>query len=125
MFENTYEPETVKEGEYNLRITDLEVKASQKTGGNFVQVAMEIVGEPKAKNIYHVMMFPTAQDDEKKKNNRLNAIQKFVTAFGETITAGFNLKSLIGNTGWAILREEEDAEYGMKNTIKKFVLPKA
>jgi len=125
MFANTYEPESVPEGEYNLRVTNIEEKDSQKTGGKFLQVTMEILDKPKAKNIYHIMMFPTAQDDEKKKNGRLNAIQKFVTAFGADITAGVDLKSLIGNSGWAILREENDPEYGTKNSVKKFVLPQA
>lgn len=126
MFQNTYEPKSLAEGEYQLRILNLEMKDSQKTGGKFIQATFEIVNEPEAKNVYHVMMLPTANDDEKKKNGRTRAIIAFAAAFGVDVTKeGLKPEAMIGNMGWAILREEDDPEYGTKNSVKKFVIPKA
>ena len=124
MFDGVYEPKAVPEGEYQLRIINAEIKASQKTGGNYLNVTMEIIDDAEAKNINHIMMFPTPADDKKKTNSRLFAIQNFLKAFDADISGSLDAKDLIGNTGWAILRVEEDQEYGERNTVRKFVLPK-
>jgi len=49
------ELDAVAEGEYQLRIMSAEVKTSQKTGGNYLGVRLEVVDEV-AKDINHVIM---------------------------------------------------------------------
>lgn len=125
LFAGTYEPESVAGGEYQLRILNLEINKQKKEPfGQFLQATLDIPSEPKSKNIYHVMMFPTAQDDEKKTNNRKRAIQFFFQAFGIDVSRGVNLAEAVGNMGWALLEEEDDPEYGTRNRVKKFILPK-
>ncbi len=121
-FDNVFEPKSVKEGEYQLRILDAQVKQSQKTGGEYVSAKLEILGEPEAKDINHVMMLPTPNDDLKQKNKRLSAIQNFLKSCGYDPSSVSNVQELIGATCWAILVEEADPEYGMQNRVRKFVV---
>ena len=120
-FDNIFEPKSMKEGEYQLRVLDAQVKSSSKTGGEYIMAKLEIVGEDEAKNINHVMMLPAASDDVKKKNGRLSAIANFVKACGYDPSSLSNVNELMGATCWAILTEEADPEYGMQNRVRKFV----
>jgi len=123
-FDDVYEPTSLKEGEYQLRILDAKIKSSQKTGGDYLNVRLEVIGEPTAKDINHVMMFPTSADDVKRANNRKAAILSFLKAFGLNTSGTIEPDEYVGSTGWAILTEEADPEYGMQNRVRKFVQPK-
>lgn len=123
MFNGVYEPKSVAEGEYQLRIINAEDKVGKTSGTPYMNIALEIVSEPKAKNIYHSLFYPAQGDDEKKRNTKLSSIQNFMKAFSIEITDNFDIKSMIGNLGWAILKETND-EFGIKNEIKKVILPK-
>lgn len=123
-FDDTYEYKSLAEGEYQVRVLNAEIKTSQKTGGDFIQVTLEAVGEPEAKNINHVFMLPTANDDKKKANNRLLAIKNFLTAMGIDPGKGFDVAELQGCSGWAILVEETDPEYGTQNRVRRFITSK-
>ena len=123
-FDNIFEPKSVKEGEYQLRVLDAQTKTSSKTGGDYISVKLEIVGEPEAKDINHVMMMPTSNDDVKKKNSRLSAIANFLKACGLDPASTSNVNEVIGCSCWAILAEESDPEYGMQNRVKRFVVGK-
>ncbi|OQB08793.1 MAG: hypothetical protein BWY21_01089 [Parcubacteria group bacterium ADurb.Bin216] len=120
-FDNIFEPKSVKEGEYQLRVLDAQSKTSSKTGGDYISVKLEIVGEPEAKDINHVMMMPTSNDDVKKRNSRLSAIANFLKACGLDPATTSNVNEVIGCSCWAILAEEADPEYGMQNRVRKFV----
>lgn len=120
-FDNIFEPKSVKEGEYQLRVLDAQTKTSSKTGGDYISVKLEIVGEPEAKDINHVMMMPTSNDDVKKRNSRLSAIANFLKACGLDPATTSNVNEVIGCSCWAILAEEADPEYGMQNRVRKFV----
>lgn len=120
-FDEVFEPKSVKEGEYQLRVLDAQTKTSTKTGGEYISAKLEIVGEPEAKDINHVMMMPTQNDDLKQRNKRLSAIVNFLKACGLDPASTNNIQELIGCTCWAILTEEADPEYGMQNRIRKFV----
>lgn len=123
-FDNIFEPKSVKEGEYQLRVLDAQTKTSSKTGGDYISVKLEIVGEPEAKDINHVMMMPTSNDDVKKRNSRLSAIANFLKACGLDPATTSNVNEVIGCSCWAILAEEADPEYGMQNRVKRFVVGK-
>lgn len=123
-FDNIFEPKSVKEGEYQLRVLDAQSKTSSKTGGDYISVKLEIVGEPEAKDINHVMMMPTSNDDVKKRNSRLSAIANFLKACGLDPASTSNVNEVIGCSCWAILAEEADPEYGMQNRVRRFVVGK-
>ena len=123
-FDNVFEPKSMKEGEYQFRVLDAQVKTSQKTGGEYISAKLEIIGEPEAKDINHVMMLPTANDDLKQKNKRLTAIQYFLKACGLEPSNVDNIQEVVGCTGWALLTEEADPEYGSQNRVRRFIAPK-
>ena len=123
-FDDVFEPKSAKEGEYQLRVLDAQTKTSAKTGGDYISVKCEIIGEPTTKDINHVMMLPTANDDIKQRNKRLSAIQNFLLSCGLNPASVENVQEVVGSTFWAILVEEADPEYGMQNRIRKFVQPK-
>ncbi len=88
-------------------------------------VYYEPVGEPIYKDINKVFMLPTENDRPKQANNRKLAIKNFCEAFGITLDPTREVADyMIGAEGWAILREEDDPEFGTKNEIKAFVTPK-
>lgn len=123
-FDEVFEPTSKKEGEYQLRVLDCQVKESSKGKGSFLSAKFEIVGEPTAKDISHVMMLPKAEDDVKQRNKRLFAIQSFIKACGMDPAASFQPEELAGHTCWAILTEEQDPEYGTQNRVRRFSVPK-
>jgi hypothetical protein len=119
-FSGVFEPETLIEGEYQLRVLAAEVKTSTKTGGDYLSVKMDAPDYPKAKDINQVLMMPTAKDDAKQKNNRLAAIQNFIKACGYDNVD--NINEVVGARPWAILAEEESEGFGKQNRVKKFVI---
>ena len=123
-FDEVFEPKALTQGEYQLRVIDAGVKTSSKGKGDYLGVRLEVMNEPTAKTIQHVMMLPSSNDDIKKKNNRLFAIQSFIKACGMDPGANFNPEQLVGSTCWAILTEEADPEYGNQNRVRKFVAGK-
>lgn len=111
---------SVAEGEYELRILNIERKISANTGGEYIMARLEVMNEPYSKDINHVMMLPTAADDVKKKNNRLLALVRFFEAFGFDPNNVPTPEEMVGATGFAYLVEEEDNEYGKQNRIRRF-----
>lgn len=122
--DDAQELKAVAAGEYQVRVMEAKVATSKNTGGQYLQLRMEILNEPLTKDISHVMMFPTDADDDKKKNNRKLAIRNALQAFGVDTSKGFNPQDLEGANGWAILVEEDSDEYGKQNRVKKWVTGK-
>lgn len=118
------ELKSVPAGEYQLRVVEATIGHSDKTGGDYLKLRLEILNEPFTKDLSYFMMFPTPQDDPKKANNRKLAVRNAIQACGLDTSKGFNPQDLEGATAWAILREEDDPEYGKQNSVKKWVIGK-
>jgi len=115
---------SVEPGEYQLRINSAEIKTSEKTGGQYLSVLMAISDESDSKDVRKVFMLPTSDDDDKTRNNRLRAVKNFYEAFGVDSSGSVDTDTLPGLTGWAILAEEEDPQYGVSNYVRRFVFGK-
>lgn len=122
--DDAQELKSVPAGEYQVRVVEATIGHSEKTGGDYLKLRLELPGETLSKDLNHFMMFPTPQDDPKKANNRKLAIRNAIQACGIDSSKGFNPQDLVGCTAWAILREEEDPEYGKQNSVKKWVAGK-
>lgn len=115
------ELDAVAEGEYQLRIMSAEVKTSQKTGGNYLGVRLEVVDEV-AKDINHVIMLPASTMSEKETIIAKNRLKYFYDSFGIDYSAGsVNLETVVGLTGFALLTVEESDQYGRQNRVKQFL----
>lgn len=110
-------------GEYEVKVERAEIRTSQKTGGNFIMLLLSVPAEPNAKLINHIMMLPTQDDDERKAQNRRRAIKEACQAFDVEMTPPINVENFVGQSSFAILAEEEDAEYGTQNRVRRFVTP--
>ncbi len=117
--ENVPELSTVPEGEYTLVCRSAEVKTSQNTGGQYISLRYEIVGEPDALPVYHVVMLPTPEDDDAKRNWRLRQLKRLFESHGCDISQP-DPEELVGKEVQAMLVVEED-EYGPQNRIKRFL----
>lgn len=114
----------VPAGEYQLCLVSAEIKQQkpEKGDGRFIQVSMEVVGDPNSKLVRHVMMLPNTSDDDRKKNARLRNIGDFYKAFSIPSVGKVNLAMYMGNFGYAILNVEDDGgEFGEQNRVKKFI----
>ena len=111
---------TVSPGEYQLRVTSSEVKES-KSGNPMVLVAMAIEDEADSQVVFDHLVLPTDDCSASQKNSRLRKIKAFCESFDIDYSAGgINPDEWKGLTGFAILSEESDAEYGDSNRIKRY-----
>lgn len=120
--DDAVELQSVSPGEYRLRIVDASMAKSLKTGGMYLNARLEICEQPYTKDITHILMFPASDDDAKKANNRKLALRNFYQAFGIDFSRPVAIGVLKGREAWAVLKEEEDPEYGMNNRVKKWVV---
>ena len=60
--------------------------------------------------------------EPKQAERSLNSFKQFAQCFGLDYSKPFEWESLIGATGWAILGVQKDAQYGDKNTVKKYIV---
>ena len=119
--DNVKELATVPEGEYQVRIVNAEMKTSVKTGGQYLNIRLELPDESDSKGVTHILMLPADADDDKKKNNRLRALKIMYEAFEVDFSAGVETEDLVGLTSWALITEEDGGEYGIQNRVKRFV----
>lgn len=112
------EEHTKPEAEYEMRITVFEKREKDK--GPYLYLIFELIEDPLAKNVQHVMMLPKPGDDEKTRLRKLRAVKNFYTAFSIPTSGSVNFAEYVGNTGWALLGEKEDEEYGMQNRVRRF-----
>lgn len=117
-FENTWEPESVPEGEYQLRVTNAELKAGKKGPG--LQLSLDIPSYPHSKDISHWFNLPKEGDDIKTINKRTRAIENCLIACGFA-PGPFAPEQLIGAEPFAYLVEEEDEEYGKQNRVRRWL----
>jgi hypothetical protein len=108
--------------EYELRILKATSKNSKK-GDPMLEVQMDIPADPKSKDVYHYIMFPTSADDEKQKTRKLLNLKEFKAAFGLPASGPISTDDMEGQRGWAILKEEAgDGDNDSRNSVQRFVV---
>ena len=107
-------------GEYQLQLSNLAQGEGQTSGKKYLRADLDIVGEPDTKSIIHIMMLPSPDDKEKQFKSRQRAIKYFYKAFGIPTSGTVVFADYIGRTGWAILDEEDDPQYGKRNRVRMF-----
>ena len=114
---------TLPQGEYRLRVDGIEQKTSKTSGAPYLSVRLSVPSEPDSENIYHTIMLPVQDGDAKKFNNAIRRLRDFLTACGVDLTPPIAFDRLIGCEFYANLEEEDDAQYGRKNIVKKILTP--
>lgn len=128
-FNDVPELKALDEGEYELRLTKAEMRTvnnanSTYNGAQFILLSFDVPAKADSKGISHTLFLPREEDDEKQKNNRLRGMKAFFDAFGIDYNQGVDIDALntSGATGWALLKVEEDPEYGEQNRIRRFIV---
>lgn len=104
--------------EAQLRIVSAELKETEKA--RFIQVRLEVMGDPLHKDITHPLFLPKPDMDERRINNTKYAMKLFGEAFDINFSLPQNFEDWRGLTAWAILKEEDNDEYGMQNRVRKW-----
>jgi len=113
---------TKEEGEAELRLVTLELRPGKKDPtARFIYAQFEVPGDDLAKIITHIMMLPSPKDSPRQKLGRERAVKRFYEAFKIPTSGRVEFRDYIGNTGWAVLTEEDNETYGMQNRIKAFM----
>ena len=118
------EPTCVEDGEYEIRITGFRkdnegkiVRTSDK-GNKYFIITFDIPSEEFSKGLSKIFSVPT--DDMEPK--RINAIKWDLDCFKRAFNLDeINFNSMIGRTGYALLRTSHSEAYGDQNEISKFV----
>jgi len=122
--DDTWAPEVYPDNtEAQIRIVSAEKHTSDRTGNKSAHVKFDDPSNFKIEYIHIYMGLPASDDDEKTSNNKRRRIKEFYSCFDIAPgPGGVNLETdLPGKTGYVILGVEDDAQYGQRNVIKKFV----
>jgi len=120
--ENAPEFTTVADGtEVELRVAKAEMKKAKTSGASMLALRFDIPAEPYTKDINLSIMLPEGTDDEKTSAQKKNRLKDFKRAFGLPPAGPLTEDDIEGAKGWAILGEEDSAEYGKQNRIKRFI----
>ena len=117
------EPQPVMDGEYELILQGVSLRASEK-GGKYLNAVLSIVAEGNAPLLYHIMSLPDGGEYD---DIRGLSIRRFCETFGiEEPEEGFSLDAegnMIGvkNLRARALVSTKESEYGVKNVVKRWL----
>jgi hypothetical protein len=127
--DDAVELKTVKPGEYKVRFLGA-TSGTNKNGGAYYQARLEVADDPYIKDFTYYIGLPESYMDPKQMNNAKNNVKDFCLAFGyqpPTYIADFKALmdsgDLVGMETWAVLLEKDSDEYGMQNSVKRFIKP--
>lgn len=120
-FNDVPEISAVPEGEYQVSVLDAEMKEKDDGETRYLVLRFEVVGKPDALDIVHSQFIARKGDTEKRRIQRLNTLRKMLKCLGVATDGPIQLENLLSKTGWVVLSEEENPEYGRQNRIKQFV----
>jgi hypothetical protein len=118
------EPVVVPDSEYEVKITSMQLKKSEK-GNEYFSVSLEIIDEPAAAPVFYLLMLPNGEDERMDNRWKLN-LRRFFQAFDVDynnleVDTENRVIGVKGHIGWVFLRTEEDQEYGLRNIVKRVV----
>lgn len=115
--------------EYKIRIISCEPSKEDKNGNDYIMPKFEIPDLPASKEFTKYVKLATKSNMKDLSPKQANSLKwanlTFLQAFKIDPKKKFKPEDdLPGKTCWAILGIESDEEYGDKNYIKKFIVPK-
>jgi hypothetical protein len=107
--------------EVKLRLTALSMQVGKASGNPFLLAMLEVVGEPDARDIRHMMMWPREEMEPKQSANAKRRIKYFGQAFGIPLSGKVEFDKYLGREAVAILGVDPDEGYGESNRVKRWV----
>ena len=119
------EPQVQPEGQYKLRIAMMEQKFGKASGKPylFVLFSFEQPEKVPAAPLRHMFMYHDPDQTEDMNARRELEIKQFIEAFeiNADSLADEKFDEQIGKTGFALVTERDEGEYGIQNHISRFV----
>ena len=117
--------QTIPDGtEVELRIKHAEIAAKKDDPTRFnLMVVLEDPTDVSVDDIKIWLAVPTEatkSEDPKKYNKQVLRIKKFYECFG--ISSPQSTEELVGSTGYCVVGESEDPQYGLQNYVREFVV---
>lgn len=128
-FNDVVEPHVVSAGEeYRIRILDIKKDEDgslprNKNGDRYLMPLFDIPDEVGAISFNDYMGLPTSEQSDKERNAVKYKIQQFLKCFGfDPSDLPDDPDDLVGADGYAILGVKNDAEYGDKNFVRRYLV---
>lgn len=121
---NVPEPQVVRtEDEVQLVVTDIK-QAYNKNNEPYIMPRFGFVDYGDAKTFTKYLPVPFEDQPQEDRNQSLRSLKYFYDAFSIDYSNGVDPTDLIGATGWAMVKvnENDGSEYGPQNEIKRFIL---
>lgn len=125
-FSDVYEPIILSEGtEVHMRIESAE-KHESKAGSMSIHVTLEDPSNDHVDFVHYYLVIPDSSTDAKTANKQLSRIRDLYKCFSiDYQNRPVDVeRDLPGAVGDVILGEEDDPQYGKKNTVKSLIIPK-
>jgi len=124
-FDDVYDFETLPDSsEAQLRVTAAEVYRKEGGTRSNLHITFDDPSNDRVQDIHLYMGLPIEDDEPKRVNKMKLRIKAFYEAVGADMSGPIELQDLIGETLTAIIGEEDDSEYGKRNFIRSFVVPR-
>ena len=123
------EPTVLPKGtEVKVRIIQVRQGTSEKNGNDYLIPLYEVLGDG-MEMVKEVSDFLWVLDKEnlgaKEYARALDQFKKFAKCFGIDLSRPFDPEEdLMGLEGWIIVGLKKSDEYGEKNTVSKYILPR-
>jgi hypothetical protein len=114
-----YEDKPVPEGEYTVRVDNIEEKTAKDGESPQVMCMLKVEDSdyPDSATIFHYLTFPGPNDDDEKRRTKMRMNTRFLKAFRVPFEKkGFNAEDITGCTATVFLKQEE-YEGAIKNSL--------
>ena len=128
---NDYSLETVEEAkpvpadqEYKLRIVSVREDIN-RNGAPYILPRFEICDHAEAAQFTDYIPLPSSDMPEVDRINSTRRLKRLLLTFGLPLTGRVDLvDELPGQTGWAILGIRDSGDFGLQNTVKRYIQSK-
>ena len=120
---NVQEPQPVPDGQYEVEVVGTpEIRTSQRSNQEYINLRLQVVGEPTAADIYDIVMLPHQTEDDTTNERRKLRLKRLCEAFGVEFAVGsIELEEFEGRRAGALVTTENDEEYGDRNRIRRYL----
>jgi len=120
--DDAVEEHAVEPGEYNLVCIGARLNQKSPDSQRYLLTTFEIADYPTAKAVTHFNWIPdpSFNDQRQLNRNRVN-LNKTLEALGLPNNGQLDLAEMVGAECVAVLRKDDDPEYGEQNRIRYFI----
>ena len=119
------EPQSQPDGQYKLSIISVKDGEGKESGKPYTRFTYKVENPQNspAQLVSEIVMHVDSEADDDTNDRRALQIRRIKEAF-KLVDADFNdYEKLKGKMAWADLKETDDSEYGLQNSVRKWIQP--